>query len=622
MSKHKYNWIDSSDVFSNSFSRMAKHTYIPTIIGLINGVIITFLIAKYFPTDALNLYYFDGFKEAFVSSIQMKKSFILDGEEILTKEGMEYFTQKLFDGIFLIILIFIASFLLTAILSLYIKIRVAVSHSSEILEDQHITGTKILSEKELTQQQVGMQGAIVGNTAKLDEEIETQHTFISGSAGTGKTVVLNQQYVWQKKNRQNGRWIVHDTKGDYIEKFYNPQTDYIFNFSDARSMNFNIFSVIKIIPDIKSIVATIITRPPEEKDEIWTNTARDILEACILYCIKYDKKTNIEIKKLIGLSPEKLAYELKSVEGAEVAYGHLTSSDTQAGNFMSNFRSKVGFFTSMPDNIQGKEINIEEWLDAKDGGQSTIFLLNDTKNKDLNAVRIAVFLDSYIKTFLSMSESKTRCVYFFLDEIGSLNKIPSIVDGLALLRSYGGRFYIGIQEIQRLYSIYGKDLTSTIVNNTATKIILRAQEYETQEFCSKQIGEGKYKSTTITNSSGSEINANREGTSYSSQEKIDRAVLASEIGNMKNNTYYYKNGSYDWTFIEKKFTDSDIYEKTQKAFVPRTDLDISNLFKYETVSEIANTVKQQVENHTEISTEEKQENIPETRIEVASGLGF
>ena len=317
---------------------------------------------------------------------------------------------------------------------------------------------------------------------KLDEKLEAQHTFISGSSGTGKTVLLNQLYKWYKKFRPNGRWIVHDTKGDWIEKFYDHETDYIFNFSDARSLNFNVFSVIKVIPDIKSVIATIIPRLADEKDPVWTDTARDILEGCFLYAIKYDKKSNLEIKNLIKLSPENLAKKLKNVEGAEVAYGHLTSSESQAGNFMSNFRSKAGFFTSLPDSLDGKELDLEEWLENKEGGQSTIFLLNDTKNKELNAIRISVFVDSFIKTFLSMTESKTRKVYFFLDEIGSLSKIPSIVDGLALLRSFGGIFIIGIQEIQRLYSIYGKDLTATIVNNTATKVILRAQETETQEF--------------------------------------------------------------------------------------------------------------------------------------------
>jgi len=586
MKERKYNWIDSSDVFTNSWSRISKHLFIPTISGIIGAIILTYLISKYFPSEALNTIYFTGLWESFWAEAAGKVSYVnsLTGNEVLTSEAMNFFTKKVLDNIIYLSFIFFSLFVLIGGLVFYLKIKLSVAHSEKYLEDQHLKGTNIIKEKDLTklQEEKKVIGAIVGNTAKLDEKLEAQHTFISGSSGTGKTVLLNQLYKWYKKFRPNGRWIVHDTKGDWIEKFYDHETDYIFNFSDARSLNFNVFSVIKVIPDIKSVIATIIPRLADEKDPVWTDTARDILEGCFLYAIKYDKKSNLEIKNLIKLSPENLAKKLKNVEGAEVAYGHLTSSESQAGNFMSNFRSKAGFFTSLPDSLDGKELDLEEWLENKEGGQSTIFLLNDTKNKELNAIRISVFVDSFIKTFLSMTESKTRKVYFFLDEIGSLSKIPSIVDGLALLRSFGGIFIIGIQEIQRLYSIYGKDLTATIVNNTATKVILRAQETETQEFCSKQIGEGKVKSTTLTNSTGAEINANREGTSFATTEKIEKAILPSEIGDMENNTYYFKNGSYPWTFIKKEFTDEDTYEKINKAFIQRDDMNISNLFKKST----------------------------------------
>jgi type IV secretory pathway TraG/TraD family ATPase VirD4 len=578
-SKTKSNWIDSSDVFSNSFQRMAKHLVIPSAIGLLGGILLVYIVS------VLNLsnfkaIHFEGLWKALVASLANSETFVIRGKEVATDLGLKFFEIKALDSLSTIIILFTIGFLISGGAALYLKIKISKKHAEKYLEDQHLKGTNILTEEELTeiQKKDKIQGCTIGNTAKLDENLECSHVFVAGSSGTGKTVLLNQAYYWQKKNRPDGRWIIHDTKGDWIEKFYNPETDYIFNFNDKRSINFNVFDAIKTIPDIKVIVATIIPRNPEEKDPVWTDTARDLLEGCLLHCIKYDNKNNIAVKNLIKLKVSALAKELKTVEGAEVAVGHLTSSETQAGNFMSNFRSKAAFFTTIPDNESEKEIDIKEWLLNKEGGQSTIFLLNDTKNKDLNAIRISVFTDTFIKTFLSLEESKTRRVYFLLDELGSLAKMPSLVDGLALLRSFGGSFWIGIQEIQRLYSIYGKDLTSTIVNNTASKIILRAQEVETQKFCSDLIGEKKFKSSNITNSTGSEINANREGASFATQEKIEKAILPSEIANMKNNTYYYKNGQYDWTFIKKEFTELDNYPKFNKAFIEREDLDLKYLF--------------------------------------------
>jgi len=577
MANNKTSWVDSADIFSNTHSRFLKHLFLPSIVGFAGGAFSLYMFSSYFKYWVTSA----------IADLKGEKFIIIKNHKILTDKASQFFYEKVLDNLVISVEIFAAGFIFLSVLTLILKVVIAKKHSAKYLEEQHLKGTNILTEAQLTKIQTKdkVNGAIIGNTAKLAEDLECSHVFIAGSSGTGKTVLINQVYLWQKQNRPNGRWIVHDTKGDYIEKFYNPETDYIFNFSDKRSLNFNVFSVIKIIPDIKSVVATIIPRPEGENDPVWTDTARDILEACILHCIKYDTKTNQAVKKLIKMKVNKLAKELSEVEGAEVAFGHLTSSETQSGNFMSSFRSRAAYFTSIPDNMSDSEIDLEEWLLNKKGGQSTIFLLNDTKNKDLNAIRISVFVDSLIKTFLSLSEDKQRRVYFILDELGSLNKMPSLIDGLALLRSFGGSFWLGIQEIQRLYSVYGKELTSTIVNNTASKIILRAQEVETQKFCSDMIGEEKFKSSNITNSTGSEINANREGASFANTEKTEKAVLSSEIGNMKNNTYYFKNGHYDWTFIEKKFSDKDNFPKFNNAFEERDDLSIDNLFKEKKSSE-------------------------------------
>jgi hypothetical protein len=295
--------------------------------------------------------------------------------------------------------------------------------------------------------------------------------------------------------------------------------------------------------------------------------------------MKYDKKQNIEVKKLIEMNPALLAKNLERVQGAEIALGYLLGSETQVGNFMSNFRSKCLFFTSLPKN-SGEDLKIEEWLEDK--GNSTIFLLNDTKNKDLNAIRIAVYADTIVKAHLSLNESNNRKIYYFLDEMGSLNKIPSIISGLTLGRSFGASFWVGIQEVARLNAIYGKDLTSTIVNNTATKIILRAQDVETQKFCSDMIGDTKFKTTSISNSTGTETGSAKEGSSFNQTEKTEKLILPSEIGLMPNNAYYYKTVNHNWIYIETRYIESvDHREILNSAFIEREDLNIEFMFNEE-----------------------------------------
>jgi type IV secretory pathway TraG/TraD family ATPase VirD4 len=480
---------------------------------------------------------------------------------------------------------FFSAGILCGITTFSIITQIALKHARKILEDQFLKGSQIIPEAkaiEILPTLTEVDGTPVGHRGiLLPVQYHNQHVFIAGSSGTGKTIFMTRSYVDIKKENPNARFIVHDTKGDWTQKYYDPATDFIFNFSDTRSVNYNIFGSIKTINDLKAMVSTIIPRSESDKsDPIWIDSARGILEACLLYCMKYDKKQNIEVKKLIEMNPALLVKNLEGVQGTKIGMGYLLGSETQVGNFMSNFRSKCQFFTSLPKS-SGEDLNIEDWLVGK--GNSTIFLLNDTKNKDLNAIRIAVFVDAIVKAHLSLNESNQRTIYYFLDEMGSLNKISSIISGLTLGRSFGASFWVGIQEVARLNAIYGKDLASTIVNNTGTKVILRAQDVETQKFCSDMIGETKFKTTSISNSTGTETGSAKEGSSFNQTEKTEKLILPSEIGLMPNNAYYYKTVNHNsWICIETRYIESvDHRERINPAFIEREDLNIEFMFNEE-----------------------------------------
>jgi len=442
-----------------------------------------------------------------------------------------------------------------------------------------LQGSKILEEEQLIklQRKDKIQGAPIGHRgAKFSEIFETQHCFISGASGTGKTILMRRLYTYYINNNRyvGSKFLIHDVKGDYVQKFYNPQSDYIFNLNDSRTFNLNLFNYINTTAELKSIVASIIPQSSKEKDPIWTNSARSILEGIMLYCIKTNQKTNKTVQDLIKLDPETLATKLAKIEGTEDAVTFLsTGSEGQIGNIYSNFKSRVTYFTSLPADIDTKEeLDLKKWL-TDTNNTSTIFLLNDVKNKDLNAIRISVFLNIVIKELLTLTESKERKIFFMLDEFGSLQKMRSIVDLLALGRSFGARVFIGIQEIQRLYAVYGKELTSTIVNNTSSKIVLRANEAETAEYCAKLIGEVKKKETNLTNTTGADLNSNREGASFANVTKIEKTLLASDLMHLENNTYIYKNGSYPWSKIETKFIkEIDEFENINEAFTENTTI--------------------------------------------------
>ena len=590
--KKEYSSRDRNNIGFNSLSVDLKHLKIPIILGFIFGGIATYIILVSYTNENLNYLYIDGYFQAlYARYISGAESIAYMGETFIVIDAITQWGDKLLINTLWILFLFVSTSYGSFDLIRYFKNKFLSKASAEYLDDKYIKGTMIYTEEDFSKRQEikKVKGAPVGNISKFDDELECVHTMIYGSTGAGKTNIINQLYKWQKLNRPNGRWIYNDVKRSECRKFYNPDTDLIFDFSDARSLNFNVFSLIKTQPDIKAMISSIIPRNAQEKDPVWTNTSHDILEGIFYYCLKHNKKTNLDVKELIKLSPSDLAKKLKDVKNAEVAYGHLISG-SQADNFMSNFRSNASFFTSLPDGLIGNDLDIEAWLENKENTQSTIFILNDTKNQELNSIRISVFIDSIVKTLLSMTQSKTRRIYFFIDEMGSLKKMDSIVQASSLGRSYGISLVMGAQDQLKLENIWGKELIASIVGSTTSKFILRAGDATTAEVCSKIIGDVKYKVTSLNSSSGADAGSIKEGSSYSSNEKIENAIMPSEIMAMEPNTYYYKNGHHGWTFIKKVFTqeENEEYQRFDvreeyiaPGFVSRADLDISNLFNDE-----------------------------------------
>ena len=622
MADKKFGGVDYIDIFSNNFSRFKKHLFIPAI----TGIFISFVVIYIFSSAhlfGLNSKYFLGFFNALFASMQLKSTFVFLGQELPTAKALDFFQKKILDNLSTILFIFAITFTSVTAFTYYLLYVLAKRSSKEILEEKVLQGSKILEEEQLIklQKKDKIQGAPVGHKgAKFANEFETQHTFISGASGTGKTILMRRMYTYYINNNkyQGAKFLVHDVKGDYVQKFYNKNTDYIFNLNDSRTFNLNLFNYINTSAELKSIVASIIPQPSEEKDPIWTNSARAILEGIMLYCIKTNQKTNKVVQELIKLDPETLATKLAKVEGTEDAVTFLSSgSEGQIGNIYSNFKSRVTYFTSLPSDIdEKKELDLKKWL-TDTTNTSTIFLLNDVKNKDLNAIRIAVFLNIVIKELLTLTESKSRKIFFLLDEFGSLQKMQSIVDLLALGRSFGARVFIGIQEIQRLYSIYGKELTSTIVNNTSSKIVLRANEAETAEYMARLIGEVKRKETNLTNTTGADLNSNREGASFANITRIEKTLLASDLMQLENNTYVYKNGSYPWSKIQTKFIkDIDNFENINSAFVENTTIQFTQQKQQDEIKEKKDYVNLNKKTNDEIETV-KQEDIQKNAEELA-----
>jgi len=383
-----------------------------------------------------------------------------------------------------------------------------------------------------------------------------QHTLIIGQSGVGKSVLLKRIYT-QLKQQNTGVFVVHDIKGDFIQQFYNPKTDYILNPLDSRSINLNIFKLIKTKADVKAVVAALIPESKEAKEPIWVNSARDIFESIIYLAIynykadKIEKLDNLVIKDYIQQGIAFLVENFEKVKECSRGYAHLQAYKTssQPANIFSNFLSYMTLFDVVAEN-KNPELDLKEFIEKQNNG-ATIFLANYNNIKDFVAPLLSLFVNALVRELLSLEENLDRRMFLFLDELTNLLKIDKVLDFLTLARSKGGAAFLGFQDVKALERIYDKEGSETIIANTANKIILRVGDVSTAEYLSKLIGEQEVK---IVNKSHSVSPFDRDSVSYSTQIQRRPAVLASQITSLPTLHYFLKTLELqEWTYVPNAF---------------------------------------------------------------------
>ena len=137
-------------------------------------------------------------------------------------------------------------------------------------------------------------------------------------------------------------------------------------------------------------------------------------------------------------------------------------------------------------------------------------IINTTSNSDFNPLKlrtkpIALYIkydtskNKYLSPFLSVfytqlidkiMHNKGLPVLFMLDEFQNVGKINNFEETVSVCRSEKVGFLICIQNISKLYEIYGENNATTILNNLKSKIILPSiSDFKTLNYISNLCGD-------------------------------------------------------------------------------------------------------------------------------------
>lgn len=325
-------------------------------------------------------------------------------------------------------------------------------------------------------------------------EHETKHFLLVGASGSGKTQTL---LFWiDQLLKQNTKMVLHDTKGDLTSSL--PDDSFILLAPhDERSWAWDIAKDCQGIAAARELASRII---PDGKDPIWTNGAREIFTGIIrsVQATKGDTWSwqhlsdiafgdPVELRDtLIKHHPEGANYlEIDEMTGTPVktSYSFLVSLWSYIGSIISPLAA------AWSDAPVSRRISLTDWLANEDTEHRTLILQRSAEFDDLSKVWISTAVQ-YMANFAaspSLGDSRSRRIWFILDEFAQLDEVKGFNQLLEVGRSKGIRSVIGVQDLEQLSDLYGEEVQKTWLNTIQSKIIFRMNSGPSANFIANDL---------------------------------------------------------------------------------------------------------------------------------------
>lgn len=335
----------------------------------------------------------------------------------------------------------------------------------------------------------------------FDETLLSKHVLLLGGIGTGKTNALFQMVCQLKANmRPDDIMVIFDTKGDFYKEFYMNGDVVISNDSTATDY-WNVFKEIQEEEKQEEIILEISKAFFEEKikntnQPFFPSAAKDIFSAILLCFFRSGEKNKLNNQALADFLHSATGEELRALldqypdlKGMKSYIFDDRSPQTQGvlaelqqfsrELFIGNFKKKGS-------------LGIQELIQKKGG--KTVFIEYDLGIGNLLTPIYSLLYDLAIKKALSRNEGENRGnVYFVADEFRLLPNLKHIADAVNFGRSLGVKFMIGIQNVEQIYEVYGKENARSIMSGFSTNISFRVNDAKSRDYVQGLYGKNRKK---------------------------------------------------------------------------------------------------------------------------------
>jgi hypothetical protein len=277
------------------------------------------------------------------------------------------------------------------------------------------------------------------------------------------------------------------------------------------------------------------TIPDKTGDPFWAKAARGTLVAVLRKLAAQDRML---ISNLLDtLLRSKLKDLAAFAAGTEASAFISTEGERTSAGIQAELASVMRSFAYLDDTADG--LSIRDWV-ANEEGDGWLFIT--VKADQLPSLRplITVWLDIAISAIMSLAPDRNRRLYCVIDELPTLQKLPSLSDFLARARKYGGCGILGFQSYPQLEATYGLQDAAAITGYCSTWVALRANDTPTAKHVSENLGQVEQVEANEGMSYG--VNDMRDGVNLSRMQVTRPLVLHTEVTNLPNLAGYLRFG--------------------------------------------------------------------------------
>ncbi len=444
-------------------------------------------------------------------------------------------------------------------------------------------------------------------TLPLVKDKETSHLLMTGTTGSGKT---NAFHILLPQIRKRGdKAIIVDVTGTYISRYYKEKTDFILNPLDTRSQFWHPWADCHLESHYDVLTNSFIPENKHAKDPFWDNASRAVLKAALR---KFASQGTLDIEQLtkflLTSSDKKFEAFFKGTEAATMTNANNDKTTQSIRSVLSSYIEGL----RQLGNIETPGVSpfsLRNWV-MNEQKKGVIFITARSDQRQTLKPLISAWVDMAINALMVLPEDYNRRLWFIIDELAALQKLPSFQMGLAEGRKYGGCFLVGFQSKPQLEEIYGRQGAESMLDLFNTKVFFRCTEPSTQTWISKVLGDKEEIEPQENISYGA--NSMRDGVSLSHHTRQKPLVMPTELSQLQDLECYIRlPGDYPCTKLQMTYQTASNSQKEAFLLKPEKPMSYEETQEIETKPTVKkpkkSPVKQEVIVVPETSEEERED---------------